>query len=421
VISGYGHVRLALYRPAGVRLAAGGALPLFLSLALLGVSPGLAQSKPDSAARFATISAKADAARDAERLEQAIPLYKAALSMRPAWKEGWWSLGTILYDQNSYPDAAHAFRRLLVYDPKNGTAHLMLGLCEYQLNLDDSALQDLQKAKELGVRKDDQLPQVLLYHEAMLHLRKGQYESALETLHFLVKEGVHSEELDAALGMGVLLLRPKNAPAHGSPDEQVILRAGRAEELSLAKKLDEARTSYAALVQEFPEFPNLHYAYGRFLLTVDDPEGGVAQFEEEIKNNPGHTRARLQIAVTHYRVDSAAGIPYALEVVKLDPNYPFGHYLLGLLYYDSGDTAQSIPELETAARMVPQEAQFQFALGNAYARAGRREDAARARVLFLRLKEKTQTPGEPTTYGEQRPLRLDSTGSVPAAEGHKQP
>jgi predicted Zn-dependent protease len=421
VISGHGHVRLVVHHRRSVRLAAGGALPLFLSLALLGVRPSLAQSKPDSAAGFAAISAKADAARDADRLDQAIPLYKAALAVRPAWKEGWWSLGTILYDQNSYSAAAHAFRRLLASDPKNGTAHLMLGLCEYQLNLDDSALQDLQKAKELGVRKDDQLPHVLLYHEAMLELRKGQYESALEALRFLVKEGVHSDELDAALGMGVLLLRPKNAPAEGSSEQQVILRAGRAEELSLAKKLDAAKKSYDALVQDFPEFPNVHYAYGRFLLTVDDPESAVAQFEQEIKNNPGHTRARLQIAVTHYRVDSAAGIPYALEVIKLDPNYPFGHYLLGLLYYDSGDTAQSIPELETAARMVPREAQFQFALGNAYARVGRKEDAARARASFLRLKEKTQTPGEPTSYGEQRPLRLDSTGSVPDAEGNKHP
>jgi tetratricopeptide (TPR) repeat protein len=420
VIRGYGHVRLTVQQAGSVR-ASGNALLLLVSLASLCVLPSLAQNKPGSAARFAVISAKADAARDAERLDEAIPLYKTALSIRPAWTEGWWSLGTILYDQNSYPGAAHAFRRLLSYDPKNGTAHLMLGLCEYQLDLDDSALQDLEKAKELGVRKDDQLPQVLLYHEAMLELRKGQYESALEALRFLVKEGVRSEELDAALGMGVLLLRPKNAPAEGSPERQVVLRAGRAEELSLAKKLDEAKQSYAALAQEFPQFPNVHYAYGRFLLTVDDPEDAVTQFEQEIKNNPGHTRARLQIAVTHYRVDSAAGIPYAQEVVKLDPNYPFGHYLLGLLYYDSGDAAQSIPELETAARMVPREAQFQFALGNAYARAGRKEEAARARALFRRLKEKTPTNGEPTTYGEQRPLRLDSTGSAPVTEGNKRP
>jgi predicted Zn-dependent protease len=310
---------------------------------------------------------------------------------------------------------------LLAYDPRNGTAHLMLGLCEYQLGLDDSAMQDIEKAKQLGIRKDDQLPHVLQYHEGMLQLRKGQYESALETLRFLVKDGVHTEELDAALGMGVLLMRPKDAPPEGAPDHQIVLRAGRAEEYSLAQKLDEAKKSYAVLAQDFPQFPNIHYAYGRFLISIDDPDDAVPQFEQEIKNNPIHTRARLQIAVTHYRVDSAAGIPYALEVVKLDPNYPFGHYILGLLYFDSGDAAKSIPELETAAHMVPREPQFQFALGNAYARAGRKEDAARARALFLRLKAKSPTPGEPTTYDEQRPLRLDSTGSTPAAEGNKRP
>lgn len=394
---------------------------LLVVLSLLYVSPTVAQSVPGSAAGFAAVSAKADAARDADRLDEAIPLYKKALALRPAWKEGWWSLGTILYDQNSYSASARAFHRLLSYDPRNGTAHLMLSLCEYQLGLDDSAMQDIEKAKQLGIRKDDQLPHVLQYHEGMLQLRKGQYESALETLRFLVKDGVHTEELDAALGMGVLLLRPKDAPPEGSPDHQIVLRAGRAEEYSLAQKLDEAKKSYAALAQDFPQFPNIHYAYGRFLISIDDPDDAVPQFEQEIKNNPNHTRARLQIAVTHYRVDSAAGIPYALEVVKLDPNYPFGHYILGLLYFDSGDAAKSIPELETAARMVPREPQFQFALGNAYARAGRREDAARARALFLRLKAKSPTPGEPTTYDEQRPLRLDSTGSTPAAEGNKRP
>jgi Flp pilus assembly protein TadD len=91
------------------------------------------------------------------------------------------------------------------------------------------------------------------------------------------------------------------------------------------------------------------------------------------------------LPATHYRVDSAAGIPIATEVVKLEPKYPFGHYLLGLLYFDSGDVNHAIPELETAARMSPREAQFQFALGNAYAKAGRKEDAARARAAFRNL------------------------------------
>jgi predicted Zn-dependent protease len=71
--------------------------------------------------------------------------------------------------------------------------------------------------------------------------------------------------------------------------------------------------------------------------------------------------------------------------VKLQPSYPFGHYLLGLLYLDTNDVARAIPELEAAARLVPTEPQFQFSLGSAYARAGRQKDAARARAAFTRL------------------------------------
>jgi predicted Zn-dependent protease len=71
--------------------------------------------------------------------------------------------------------------------------------------------------------------------------------------------------------------------------------------------------------------------------------------------------------------------------VTLQPAYPFGHYLLGLLYLDTNEAQRAIPELETAARMVPTEPQFQFSLGSAYARAGRQKDAARARAAFTRL------------------------------------
>ena len=281
--------------------------------------------------------------------------------MRPTWKEGWWSLGTILYDQNSYAPAARAFTKLVSLDPKNGTAHLMLGLCQYQLNLNDPAMANIQAAKDLGIRKEEQLENVLQYHEGMLLLRKGDYERAIESLQLLVSKGVQSEALDTALGMSVLLMLPKNAPAEKSPERQIVIRAGRAEHDSLLKKTDDAKKEYLALTQEFPDFPNVHYAFGRFLLTIQDTEEAVPAFQEEIKRNPTHIRARMQIAATHYRVDSAAGIPIATEVVKLEPKYPFGHYLLGLLYFDSGDVTHAIPELETAARMSPREAQFQFA------------------------------------------------------------
>jgi predicted Zn-dependent protease len=336
--------------------------------------------------------------------------------VRPDWKEGWWALGTILYDQDSHATAARAFRRLLALDPKNGTAHLMLALCEYQIERDASAMEHIQAAKKLGVQKDGELLHVLSYHEAMLLLRGGRYERALEVLQPLVAAGVDEENLHFALGLCVLLMRPKDAPREGSPGREIVLRAGRAERHHLAKEFDAARVGYSTLVQEVPTFPNVHYAYGRFLLATDDSDRGVAQFLEEINNSPGHVRARMQIAAARYRVDSAAGIPFAADVVKLAPRYPFGHYLLGLLYFDVGDIDRAIPELEAAARMIPQEAQFQFTLGNAYARAGRKEAAARARAAFVRLQGNSDPNSRPRrghdAAGSRAPARpLASPGS----------
>jgi tetratricopeptide (TPR) repeat protein len=369
--------------------------PAVLAATLLGAPAGLEglpeQSRPASASDFTTVSSRAEAAREAGRLDEAVSLYRKALALRSTWKEGWWALGTILYEEDAHHDAARAFRRLVALDPKNGTAHLMLALCEYQLDSDASALKNIQTAKTLGVQTEGGLPNILTYHEGMLLLRAGRYERAIETLQPLVSAGVDDENLELALGMGVLLMRPNDAPPEGSPTRAIVMRAGRAQRRHMAKEFAAAKREYVALVHDAPAFPNVHYAYGRFLLATEDLESGVQEFLKEIEAHPDHVRARVQVAAARYRLDSAAGLPFARDVVKLAPDYPFGHYLLGLLYFDTGDLAHAIPELETAARMLPGEAQFQFALGNAYARAGRAKEAAQARAAFTRL-NKNQSP-----------------------------
>ena len=100
--------------------------------------------------------------------------------------------------------------------------------------------------------------------------------------------------------------------------------------------------------------------------------------------------ARLQIAAAQYKVDSAAGLPYAEEAVKLDPKIPIGHYLLGLLLLDTNNWARAIPELELAQKAFPREAKVYLVLGGAYSRAGREQDAARARMEFQRLNQDQQ-------------------------------
>jgi tetratricopeptide (TPR) repeat protein len=371
VLSSCPHARASHHRPV-----------IFISLGLLLIA----------------LSAKADAARDADHLDEAVALYKKALALRPSWAEGWWSLGTIQYDTSNYAAAAQSFQKLLALQPKNGMAHAMLGLCQFELGSDESALQHLDSATSLGISPDPQLRQVLLYHQAVLLQRASRFEHAQSLLQQLCLEGTRGTEVDDALGMTLLRVTAKTPPASETPDRRVIAAIGHAGCLVGQKKYDEAKTVVDAATSQYPQFPNIHYASGLLLLDTGDTSAAIAQFQQEIQNNPQHVLARFKIAAADYKVDSQAGIPYAEDAIKINPNLPLGHYLLGLLLLDTGDYRRAIPELEVASKAYPNEAKLYFALGSAYAQAGRKEDAARARATFKRLNQEQQE--KPKSQGE---------------------
>lgn len=355
---------------------------------LPGGAPLPAQTKAATPPAFAALSAKANDARESNRLEEAAGLYRKALALRPQWAEGWWSLGTIQYEQNGYLEAAQAFQKVVALSPKMGVAWAMLGLCESELGRDDNALRHIQKGQSLGIGDDLQLRKVVLYHEGALLQRRGWFKEAQLRLRSLCWVGVETGELTQALGMTALLMPGKKPPATGAPDAEIVTRVGRAECLAGQKKYDEARREYDALAADHPDYPNLHYAYGWFLLGAGDVPAGRRELDLEIKNNPRHVMARLQIAGALHKVDPATGLPYAEQAVKLDPELPLGHYILGLLLLDTDDYVRATAELETVRRSSPGEARVYVALGAAYARAGREEDAAGARAAFLRLQQK---------------------------------
>jgi tetratricopeptide (TPR) repeat protein len=370
------------------------------SAACIPLPPAVAQET------FANLSARAEAARDANQLDGAIGLYRRALKLKPSWSDGWWVLGTIYYDRNQYSEAVASFRRLLETDPKNGTAYSMLGLCEFELGQDEASLRNIQTGLGFGLLKDEGLRKVVLYHEGILLLRQNHFGSAQSALSLLASYSVRDDELALALGMAVLSIPPRNLPQE-STQRAIVLWAGRAEILGTQKEMDKGEKIYASLVAQAPEFPNLHYAYGRYLLSEHQPEKAVAEFQTEIRNNPNHVRSYLYIAATRYRLDSADGVKYAAEAVRLDPSLPFGHYMLGLLYADTREYEKAISELEMAAQQMSQRADIYYALGNAYARVGRQQDAARARERFRQLSTENAAQDKPNVYGDNPSVRLD--------------
>jgi tetratricopeptide (TPR) repeat protein len=388
-------------------------LSVILPLAFLFFLPsGAYPQTRSSAPNFATLAKQAAEARDSDHLDEAARLYTQALALRPKWTEGWWSLGTLEYDHDHYAKAALAFQKLLALDPANGTAHAMLGLCQFELKKDEPALKNLLAAERLGIVKNEQLRKVAVYHLGVLQLRARKYRDAKDTLDHLAQDGIHTKELIAALGLAALLVPPQEAPPEGTDGAAVIDRAGEAEAALASNDFDQARQKYAELVSEFPNYPNLHFAFGRLLLERHETDEAIEQFQLELKRDPANVNSLLEIAAVRYLVDSQDGLPYAQQAVKLAPQMPFAHYLLGLLLLDTGNFQSAIPELETARKGLSQTAAVYFALGNAYARAGRKAEAAQARATFKRLDRNSH----PESTGDEPPVTNPAVGKVPAGD-----
>jgi tetratricopeptide (TPR) repeat protein len=347
--------------------------------------PGKANAPASSSSQFEQVAKQAAQARDQNNLEEAVPLYREALRLKPSWPEGWWDLGTILYDTDRFDEARPAFRRLANLKPDGAPAWAMLGLCEFELRSYDQALQHLSRAQSIGgLGSNQELSSVAQYHLAILYTRFEQYEAGTETLFTMARTGNESASLIEALGLSVL--RMPFLPAEMPPDKrEMVLMAGRAAYDMRTNQPADGKREFAELIARYGEKPNVHYAYGTFLLTTD-ADTALSEFNREIQISPDHVPARLQIAFEDVkREDFPSGLPFAEKAVELAPQLFAAHDALGRILLGMGKTSQAISELETAVKLAPDSPEVRFALYTAYARAGRQADAQRARAEFMRL------------------------------------
>lgn len=345
---------------------------------------------------FDQLATAASAAREADKVEEAIELYRKALVLRGQWAEGWWYLATLYYDQDKYADAAEAFKQTAQLQQKAGAPWAMLGLCEFQLTRYDDAQIHIDRGRQLGLGDNVELTRVMRYHQALISILKGEFEKGLETLGSLSYEGLKSEDLIISLGLATLRvgMTPKRIDLN-YPDRDLIRRAGLAEHFAAQKNMSDAQREYDMLVRDYAKVANVQYAYGRFLLINRDDEAALAAFQREIQNWPKHTLARCQIANIKLRnKDIEGGLPFAEEAVKLAPRLPLAHFVLGRLLLEAGQNDRAIQELEIVSRMVPDEPKIYFALARAYTKAQRKQDADRARATFTRLSQSAQAEGQ---------------------------
>lgn len=345
---------------------------------------------------FEEVAAKAARAREAGELGEAARRYREAVALRSEWMEGWWYLGTLLYDLDRFGEALEALRVLASFQRENAVVWALIGLCEYRERDYERALVNLQKARLLGISENAQMYPAVRYHAAILLNRFEEFEVAFEALKEFAVENNRSASVIEAMGISVLRLPFLPSELPPAKREQVML-AGRAAYETATRRYEIADEFYQRLVSDFPDVPNVHYAYGVFLMR-EEPDKALEYFQKELKIQPHHVPSMLQTAFEYVKRGAyEEAQPWAEKAVEIDPaSFPARH-ALGRIFLEFGEIERSISELERGIELAPTSPELRFVLSRAYARAGRREDAEREREEYLRLDEMFQTQ----KYGAQ--------------------
>jgi len=347
---------------------------------------GQSTDHPGPAPLFENLSRQAQEARDAKRLDEALSLYKRALKLRPQWEDGWWNAGSIAYDLDNYAECASDFHRLAALKPDLAPAWTLKGLCEYHLRDYDAALKSLTQVRRLRFQESLELSRAARLHLALVLTKLGYSEDAIVLLFNLTAMERKTSEIIAAAGIAGLRKRwiPPEVP---EADRDKVFKLGDAMATVMERDNKGATEKFETAVRDYPKEPEIHYRFGAFMME-EDPDRGIQEIKETLDLEPGHIPALVALARIYLKRDAPqTALPYAKEAVQLSPGDFNTHVALGQVLLATEDVAGAVQELELGIKLAPESPVAHYSLASAYAKMGRKADAAREREEFTRLRK----------------------------------
>lgn len=363
--------------------------PFFVLGFVLAALPSLC---PAAQKGFDQIARDADAARTADRMQDAIRLYRQGVGLRPSWQDGWWWLGSLYYEQDRFPEAQAALARFVAMAPKPGPAYAFLGLSEYEMHDYARSLEHFRKWALEGSPGTNELIDVASFHWALLLTREERFVQALYLLTAKGQRRGGSAALTEAMGLASLRMAylPEDYPPQWR--EMVWLAGEAAFYASLnPQQFDRAQDYEDKLLLHYDHAPNVHYFRGTLFGFQKKRQAAKEEYRQELRISPQHAPAMMELA----RLDLDGGqldeaLSLARRATDLEPKNPAAHHVLGLALFAGGHVQESARELETARQLAPDSASIRFHLMTVYRKLGRTKDAEHEMAVFTTLKEKQE-------------------------------
>src|SRR6266853_6480137 len=226
-------------------------------------------------------------------------------------------------------------------------------------------------------------------------MASNQFDAAEDFLRMLNREfpgdpevlytSVHTySDLATRASQQLATSAPNSAPAHEL----------NAESFEVQGKWDQAAKEYAAIAQQNPRLPGLHFRLGRLLLSKPNPPADVSEqakkeFQQELEIDPNNAGAEYVLGEMA-RQDSQwpDALKHFSRATELDAGFGDAFLGLGTTFLSAKRFSEAIPPLETAVQLEPRNPGAHYSLATALTRAGRKEDAEKEFAIHRQMTQK---------------------------------
>ncbi|MDE1156099.1 MAG: tetratricopeptide repeat protein [Acidobacteriaceae bacterium] len=327
-----------------------------------------------------SLKSEALTAQQAGKDEVATSLYSQALTQDPAWLEGWWRYGGLLYQAHEFQQASVAFGHLVQLAPQNSLGYAMLGVTEYELQDWNNASLHLNKALTRG-GMPEAIANGAMFDYGLTLMKQRNRNGALIAFRLLQHNAPAYPHLTEAFGAAELNMQ--QLPAAGSTEDAEALLLGNAAISVLELKTKAAETYYRQAIEQYPTLPFVHLCLALFLENLGRDAEAEQELIAETKVNQTSADPWVwlgRIALAKRNADEA--IPYAQEAAKRTPNDAVAYLILGKSYILKQQWPQAQQSLQKAENLAPSSYEVHYALATVYSALKDESSAVAERKLF---------------------------------------
>ena len=337
-----------------------------------GVAQAIDQRGENRRNQISQHAAQANTASQELNFARAEEEWKKVLALDPGSAQAFNNLGMVYYLEHKYPEAEESLRKALQLDHSLVGAHVLLGATLGRQGKLEGAVTELERAMKSQLNLSAEKTARVALHEALF--AKGNYDRALEVLQPLAKK--YPQDVDVLYNMGQTHLQLATQNFQGIA--QVAPESHRVHQIlaeSFAKQgqyREAIRELRLALAQK-PYLPGAHYRIGWLYWTnqhnLEGEKAALLEFETELRINPFDAVSEYRLGRIYWKWnDLENAYRHFQRSLDIDAKFVLPRIALARALESQGKLQEAQKQLDTAAKLEPDNATLHYRLAQLYKR-----------------------------------------------------